>query len=465
MNLPNDYIEEMKTLLNEEYAQYEQSLNEDRNVGIRINTSKISVEEFKRISPFKLIDIPYINNGFIIENTDAVSKHPYYFAGLYYIQEPSAMIPASCIEINKEDKVLDLCAAPGGKTTAVLSKKPEFLLANDISYSRTIPLVKNMEIFGARSYAVTAETPEKLSLFYSGYFDKILVDAPCSGEGMFRKDPALIKAWINKRPHEYSNEQFNILSLAIKMLKPGGTIIYSTCTFSKCEDEEIIAKALKEYPDTKLYEIKKYKGFSDGFNLDDYPDYDFTKCVRIFPHRINGEGHFVAKMIRDTNHNTHLINSANKFKYQKLKDLPEKARDFLSHIVNKDKISDCFLINDDFIYMVSSESEECLVKGLHYSRTGMLLGQIKKGMHFSLYSPFAMTLVMNDFDNVLNLKCDDNRTLKYLKGETIFPEIFDDNVKKGYTMICVDDYPMGFAQFDGNKYKNLYPQGWRYNGN
>jgi len=463
MKLPSDYVEEMKNLLKEDYYLYEQALEKEKHVGIRINTGKISVEKFIEISPFELIDIPYIYNGFIIKDTDAVSKHPYYYAGLYYIQEPSAMIPASCIEVNENDRVLDLCAAPGGKTTEIISQNPAFVLSNDISYSRTIPLVKNMELFGARSYAVTAESPERLSGYYNNYFDKILVDAPCSGEGMFRKDSALINAWINKRPAEYAIEQEKILNEALKMLKPGGTLIYSTCTFSKCEDEEIIGKILIQNENVHIEKIDKYEGFSDGFLLDEYKDFDFTKCVRIFPHRIEGEGHFIAKLVKDEGIIKNLLKPEKDIKYIDSNKLPDKVKEFLIHVKNE-KLSNIFMIKDDLIYMLTDEVKNNIKKSLHYSRTGMLLGQLKKGIHFSVNSPFALTLGFNDFDNVLSLKPDDLRTIKYLKGETIFSEDFDKAVNKGYVMICVDDYPLGFAQFDGYKYKNLYPQGWRYNG-
>lgn len=467
MNLPIEYINEMKVLLGEEqYNLYAKSLNEERKVGIRINTNKISVEDFISISPFKIERIPYVDNGFWVEESDNVSKHPYYYAGLYYIQEPSAMIPASCLSIKKDDFVLDLCAAPGGKATEILSKSPAFLLANDISYSRTIPLTKNLEMFGGTNYVVSAETPQKLANFFPDFFTKIVVDAPCSGEGMFRKDPSLINSWINKGPAEYSEEQYEILSTALKMLKPGGLLIYSTCTFSICEDEDIIGRILSEHTDLELVKLPKYNGFSDGFKSINYPDYDYKNCIRIFPHLLNGEGHFVAglyKKIDDKNNNIINFSSRSKLKLISENKLPAKCKEFIDHI-SSDLKNKNFFINNGFLYMIDNYAFDFIINSIHYTRTGCLIGQIKDNGSFSVNSGFALSLNYNQFDNVLNMNESDERIIKYLKGETILAKD-NDKATKGYVLICVNTFPLGFAKFDGNKYKNLYTPGWRYNGN
>lgn len=466
MNLPNDFINEMKSLLGEEYINYYNSLSEEKHTGIRINTNKISIEDFLNTFPYKLNKIPFISNGFYVENTDAVSKHPYYYAGLYYIQEPSAMIPASLFDISPNDKVLDLCAAPGGKATEIISQNPALLYANDISYSRTIPLAKNLELFGAKNYYVTAETPEKLSNYFSEYFDKIIVDAPCSGEGMFRKDPSLINSWIEKRPLEYTNDQFNILNHAINMLKPGGLLLYSTCTFSICEDEEIIGKAIKSNPNIELLALPKQEGFSDGYLLNDYPDINFKNCIRIFPHLISGEGHFVACLKKKNininsdesisgtyNKNSFTIYNSNKYS--------DSFKEFLKFLdIKKDEK---IFINDNRIYLLNESSYMQLKKGLRYTRTGRFLGEIKTNGFFNVNSGFALSLEEKDFSNSISFDSNDERVIKYLKGETIFIDEQDSKLKKGFAMICVDHFPLGFAKFDGIKFKNLYPQGWRYN--
>ena len=460
MNLPNDYIEEMKSLLGEEeYLLYKKALDEKSHLAIRINTSKISADDFIKISPFKLTKVPFTDNGFYIEDTDAASKHPYYFAGLYYIQEPSAMVPASSADIKSSDKVLDLCAAPGGKATAVAAKNPALLIANDISFSRTIPLVKNLELFGAKNSCVICEDPQRLSHIYPGFFDKILIDAPCSGEGMFRKDSRLISEWTKKRPQEYAPLQKSILQSAVDMLSGGGDIIYSTCTFSKCEDEEVISCILKENPNLSIQSLKHYDGFMPGFS----DEYDFSGAIRLFPHHIKGEGHFVCKLHKDEEgRSKEAATASSNIKTFSKDQLDEKIVEFLKYVRLKDD-NIRYYINDGFVYLITPAVLKSLKKELHYARTGVMIGHLKGKNNFVPATGFALYLKNGEFANVLNLRAFDERIIKYLKGETIEAKEAEDKVNKGFVLICVDDFPLGFAKFDGFKYKNLYTPGWRLN--
>jgi len=202
MNLPKAFEEKMIGLLEEEYKEYLQCFDEARHYGLRVNTNKITVEDFLKIAPWPLTPIPWIKNGFYYDGeTVQPAKHPYYFAGLYYLQEPSAMTPADRLPIEPGDRVLDVCAAPGGKATELGArlKGQGVLVANDISNSRAKGLLKNLELFGISNMLVLSEEPGKLTGFFREYFDKILIDAPCSGEGMFRKDKkndkGLGRAW------------------------------------------------------------------------------------------------------------------------------------------------------------------------------------------------------------------------------------------------------------------------------
>ena len=190
-SLPNDFTEEMKRLLGDEYEAFLASYRETPRAGLRLNTRRETAEDFPEKLPFSLSRVPWISNGYYYGEGDSPAKHPYYYAGLYYLQEPSAMTPASLLPVEPGDRVLDLCAAPGGKATELGAKLQGqgCLFANDISKSRAKALLKNLELFGIGNCMVTSETPERLAEVYPGYFDKILIDAPCSGEGMFRKDP------------------------------------------------------------------------------------------------------------------------------------------------------------------------------------------------------------------------------------------------------------------------------------
>ena len=217
MELPVKFCEEMKRILGEEeYGEYLASLEESRRYGLRVNTAKISPEEFEKIAPFPLTKIPYVDNGYYYGGSIQPAKHPYYFAGLYYLQDPSAMTPASRLPVEKGDMVLDLCAAPGGKATELAARLggTGLLVANDISSKRAKALLKNIELFGVENSFVTTEYPQKLQEHFTGFFDKILIDAPCSGEGMFRKDSSMVKAWEQNGPEFYAGLQETILAQA-----------------------------------------------------------------------------------------------------------------------------------------------------------------------------------------------------------------------------------------------------------
>lgn len=275
IELPEGFRESMREQLGAEYSAYIESLSEKPVSGVRINTLKTTAEEvFSKINTGHE-QIPWVKDGYYVEDTGVFTKHPFYYAGLYYIQEPSAMTPAVWLEAEPGDKVLDLCAAPGGKSTQIAcSLRGEGILySNDPSASRCKALLKNLELSGVGNAVITSAYPDELAGIYPAYFDRILVDAPCSGEGMFRKDRAVLNAYKEHGPEYFAPIQKSCLRAAYQMLKPGGRLVYSTCTFSRMEDEDNIAWLLETFPDMKLL--------------------DSTK---LYPHKIKGEGHFVAKL-------------------------------------------------------------------------------------------------------------------------------------------------------------------------
>ena len=288
MELPENFAENMKELLGEAYPAYIESFEKESAQGIRVNTGKISAEEFQKISPFPLAPVPWTENGFYVTADDAVTKHPYYYAGLYYVQEPSAMLPAALLGAKPGERILDLCAAPGGKATELGSRLAEkgLLMANDVSASRAKALLKNLEQHGIGNVCVCSETPEKLKNIYPEYFDRVLVDAPCSGEGMFRREPAMKKAYKVHGPAYYAPLQREIADAAIAMLRPGGRMVFSTCTFSVEENEETVLALLKKHPEMRLITAEVPGGA-------DLPE-KLAGCVRLYPHRVRGEGHFAA---------------------------------------------------------------------------------------------------------------------------------------------------------------------------
>ena len=302
-DLPEKFLASMREILGDEYESFLREFKDRRHLGLRVNTSKISKEEFGRISPFHLTPIPWIKNGYYYEREDNPAGHPFYAAGLYYLQEPSAMTPASRLAVHPGDRALDLCAAPGGKATAMgvdLMGQGQ-LVANDINTARARALLRNLELFGIRNGFVTNEPPYVLAGKFPEYFDKIMVDAPCSGEGMFRKNPAVIDAWLEKGPDYFSSLQKEIVLHAADMLKPGGRMFYSTCTFSPLENEAVMTWLLEQRPQMKIIPMEDYEGFSPGIpsyqGMTFHPDCRLTR--RIWPHHMEGEGHFLALLEKE----------------------------------------------------------------------------------------------------------------------------------------------------------------------
>lgn len=459
MQLPEQYIKNMKELLGtDEYSAYEAALSEPRNYGLRVNTAKISAEDFLKIAPFHLTKIPYVENGFYFERDEIPSKHPYYFAGLYYLQEPSAMLPADRLPIDSGDRVLDLCAAPGGKSTELAAKLSGsgLLVSNDISYSRAQALLKNLEMQGTSNFYVTAEEPKKLASCFPSFFDKILVDAPCSGEGMFRKDSNLIKDWTEKGPAYYSEIQREILTEAVKMLKPGGMLLYSTCTFSVEKDEKIIQGLLDDCKELSLTAIRPYEGFTNGY-------LGLTECVRVFPHKMQGEGHFLALLKKAGENIQKPVYTALKNKKMSLPKNTEFDEFQKGLLLPIDKERLIYL--NGMIYLLPEHFEESYQESLRYLRTGSLLGELDKNGNFKPDQAFAMQLGPDSYQDVLNLSASDERIIKYLKGETIFCEKTELSLNKGHVLICADGFSLGWGKLSGNgMIKNKYRPGWRLMG-
>lgn len=453
IKLPEKFEKKMKELLGDEFDAFNAGFVNDRFGGVRFNRMKIDRETFIQKAPFDIKEIPWIDNGFRYDISDSPAKHPYYYAGLYYIQEPSAMTPARILPISEGDRVLDICAAPGGKSTELAARLngKGVLFSNDISNSRAKALLKNLELFGTRNSVILSEAPGKLTERFRGYFDKILVDAPCSGEGMFRKSPAIIKNWEEYGCEYYHKLQLEILDAVIPMLAPGGMMVYSTCTFDPSEDEGSIEYILNNYPDMHVIKPElDYTGFSHGD-----PSYisssheEIRNTIRLWPHKLAGEGHFVALLQKDASDDKPLFRE---YSLARTK-LPDEAVDLLRKIgiTSFERVE----VREDRLYLIPEGIPD--LKGLRIMRTGLLLGELKKN-RFEPSQALAMALKKEDFDNVYDLPADSEDVIRYLKCETIEAKT---DVKDGYVLICVDGYPLGFAKAQRNILKNKYLPGWR----
>lgn len=466
MKLPEQFEEKMRKLLGEEFPDYIACYDAPRYYGLRVNTKKITVEEFQKICPFEISPIPWIENGFYYDGENiSPSRHPYYFAGLYYLQEPSAMTPANRLPIEPGDKVLDVCAAPGGKATELGAKLEGegVLVANDISNSRAKGLLKNIEVFGIGNVLVLSEEPGKLEDYFTGYFDKILIDAPCSGEGMFRKDKKMVKAWEEHGPEFFANIQKSIVTQAARMLKPGGLMLYSTCTFDGRENERSIEYLQEVYPEFEILDMLPYNGFAKGMpELTESKDASYEKTVRIFPHKMKGEGHYLALLRKGDAAAEAERRSLKEYALQSSvrknkKKLPEDLEHFLqdtSWEIEESRLD----IHGDRIYYMPEELPD--VKGIRFLRTGLLLGELKKN-RFEPSQAFAMCLKKEDYCKIIDLPAEDERVNRYLKGETLDVDDLAGSKEKGWHLVCVDGYPLGWGKLSGGTLKNKYLPGWR----
>ncbi|MBQ4232209.1 MAG: RsmB/NOP family class I SAM-dependent RNA methyltransferase [Lachnospiraceae bacterium] len=474
MKLPETYVNRIKDQLGEEAYRYFACFDEERYQALRVNTLKISVEDFLKISPFELTKVPWTDNGFYFDaDKYTPSKHPYYSAGLYYLQEPSAMSPAAMLPIEEGDKVLDMCAAPGGKSTELGAKLngTGVLYSNDVSQSRARALLKNIELFGIKNSVVISEEPAKILKKLKCYFDKILIDAPCSGEGMFRKENSIIRNWEQTGCEYYSDIQKDIIVTGAKLLKEGGMMLYSTCTFSPLEDEESILHLLKCCPYMEIVELPMYEGFDVGHPEwvdEQYKDMgdvleDLKKTRRLWPHRIKGEGHYLALLRKrtraeldelgiDYNHEDY-EESYGSYPYKGGK-ISEDCETFFKDYpfeVDTKRVE----IHDGRVYLSPKDMAD--VRGLRILRSGVYLGDEKKN-RFEPSQPLSMAMGRVNGDRVIVLEPDDIRVDKFLKGETIQ---IDEPDKKGYVLVTVSNYPIGWGKALNGNIKNKIPAGWR----
>lgn len=457
--LPSAFLDRMKDMLKEEYPAFLSSYNSPRKFGLRVNTLKLSAQEFAKIAPFHLTPIPWVPNGFFYGGEDRPSRHSFYSAGLYYLQEPSAMTPASRLDITPGEYVLDLCAAPGGKATELAAKLQGkgLLVANEISASRAKALLRNLELSGVSNSLVTNETPKRLANYFPEFFHKVLVDAPCSGEGMFRKDPEVAKTWNEDRPSYFRKLQQEIVQNAISMLKPGGLLMYSTCTFSPMENEGLISYVLEQFPQMELLDMEDYPGFTPGNPQWGNGDARLAKTRRIFPHHMDGEGHFLALLRKK--------GTLEPASYTQIPcTLKKEERKLLEEFfmsLNLPMDWNGIEARNGFVYRLPAACTNSL-KGLKFLRHGLFLGEFKKN-RFEPSQSLAMALKDIPQTSKISLASEDSRLSAYLRGETFSLKEDECSSQKGWKLICVEGFPLGWGKVVGNTVKNKYPSGWRQN--
>lgn len=459
MNLPIEFEKKMKAFLGNEWDDFLYSYDNNRFQALRFNTLKVqSPEERMRILKTLKISsdkkVSWANEAYYFDENVRPGKHPYHEMGLYYIQEPSAMSAAALLAPKPGMRVLDLCAAPGGKSTQLATYLGDsgLLVSNEINTQRSRILSQNIERMGIKNAIVTNEDSFVLASHFPGFFNAIQVDAPCSGEGMFRKLPEAIEQWSMENMAICAERQKEILDNAAVMLKPGGTIVYSTCTFSKEENEDVIEYFLERHPDFTLEEMERF-----------------------WPHKVDGEGHFVAKLVRrgcvdtdlkadrKTKKNKNSKNRKNETKSALTKENMKLLSEFLDETISENmaawiKNSRLVMFGEQLYRLPDMEVD---IKGLKVQRAGLHIGEFKK-QRFEPSHSLALALKLNDAKNVVKLTCDNPQTIGFFNGQSVM--LSDEQAaecKKGWALVCVDGYPAGWGKVNGAQVKNHYPKGLR----
>lgn len=459
MNLPIEFEKKMKAFLGNEWDDFLYSYDNNRFQALRFNTLKVQSQE-ERMRILKTLKISsdkkvsWADEAYYFDENVRPGKHPYHEMGLYYIQEPSAMSAAALLAPKPGMRVLDLCAAPGGKSTQLATYLGDsgLLVSNEINTQRSRILSQNIERMGIKNAIVTNEDSFVLASHFPSFFNAIQVDAPCSGEGMFRKLPEAIEQWSMENVAICAERQKEILDNAAVMLKPGGTIVYSTCTFSREENEDVIECFLERHPDFTLEEMERF-----------------------WPHKVDGEGHFVAKLVRrgcvdtdlkadrKTKKNKNSKNRKNETKPALTKENMKLLSEFLDETISEDmaawiKNSRLVMFGEQLYRLPDIEVD---IKGLKVQRAGLHIGEFKK-QRFEPSHSLALALKISEAKNVVKLTWDDPQTTGFFNGQSVM--LSDEQAaecKKGWALVCVDGYPAGWGKVNGAQVKNHYPKGLR----
>ena len=439
MELPIEFENRMKDMLKEEYSEFFEEFTKNESIsGVRINKLKEAPEKLLNILS-DLKKIPWCDNGYYIKKEILDGNSPFHIGGLLYFQEPSAMSVVSAIGIKPGDYVLDLCSAPGGKATQIAEELAGegVLVANEIVKKRSLILSDNIERMGIKNAIVTNETPERLSEKFPQFFNKIIVDAPCSGEGMFRKEPKALVEWSKEHTESCALRQKLIIDSAIKMLSPGGELIYSTCTFAPCENEGVVQYILDNYPDMELIPIK-LPYFTDADARFVNSSYDMSYAKRIFPHKNKGEGHFIALFKKSGEFKKPV------FKENKAKLSEEKMfLDFQEKFLNTD-FSGTFVSFGENLYLMPENID---IDKLKVERAGLHLGRCKKG-RFEPSHALLMSLTPSEIKNTFEAE----DISGFLRGETLKGDIC------GWCSVTYLGINIGWAKGTDGILKNHFPK-------
>lgn len=427
--LPELFLERMRSQLGTEYPAFLRSLERPRAVALRLNPLKGEAPAL----PFVTAPVPWEPMGFYYDPEQRPGLHVYHEAGVYYLQEASAMAPAALLDPQPGEKICDLCAAPGGKSTQIAGRLlgRGLLLCNEINPKRAKILSRNIERLGVANAVVTNESPAALAQRLPGFFDRVLVDAPCSGEGMFRKEEAAITDWSPETVEMCARRQAEILASAAKLLRPGGRLVYSTCTFAPQEDEDAVAAFLEAHPDF-VPEPADAPWFTQSG----------PAMYRLWPHKLLGEGHFAAVLRKLGQEEEALLSPAG----QKL---PKQWEGFARELGIHLPPGRAEQFGDTLWWVPAGMPELDRLKVL---RPGLELGQVKKDRFEPAH---ALALWLGKCSREVSFPPDSDAIRDYLHGQVLPCSL------KGWCLVKAGEFSLGWGKGDGSQLKNHYPKGLR----
>ena len=439
--LPEAFLTRMRQQLGEEYEEYLESLDRPRAVALRFNPLKCG--EFPQL-PFVGKPVPWAEYGYYYDPEARPGLHVWHEAGVYYLQEASAMAPVELLDPKPGEIVLDLCAAPGGKTTQIAGKMmgEGLLVCNEINPKRAKILSRNIERMGVPNALVLNHHPGDLERHFAGAFDKILVDAPCSGEGMFRKEEAAVTDWSEETVAMCANRQLEILRTAAKLLRPGGRLVYSTCTFAPAEDEGAISAFLAEHPEFAIEQVEAPELSPGSIALVESPAAGIEHTFRLWPHRQYGEGHYAA-VLRKAGDEEPTLNPS------KAEKTPAEWTAFAKELGIQLPEGKPVRFGASLFWAPRELPE---LKGLKVLRPGLELGECKKGRFEPAH---ALALWLKSCGNVQAYAPESQEMAKYIHGDVVPSE------EKGWCLVKAGDFSIGWGKGDGKVLKNHYPKGLR----
>jgi len=444
LTLPESFLAQMRDMLPlDEFDEFCITYGQPTVRGLRWNMLKVGVPDN---FIFAGSPVSWCATGQTYSETKRPAKSILYHAGLFYIQEPSAMCPVEVLfadDPTTPQNVLDLCAAPGGKSVQIAGHMQGrgLLVSNDASPTRSRALVKNLERAGVTNAVVTTEMPKKLTARFPEFFDRILVDAPCSGEGMFRRDPDAVKAYTANKPEACMEMQRDILHNAAALLRPGGRLVYSTCTFNMDENERMISWFLQNFPEFVVEQIDHAKfGISPGLGI-------LPQAGRIFPHRACGEGHFVALLVKKG------VYAHNNVRCD-VTVPPSEFAAFINAHLKTELPSGTIIPHGSNIYLQPFSLD---LRGIRVARSGWFLGEVAKGRFVPSH---ALAMGLRKQDATHSVELSEENALRYLRGETLDHVLqIHDEKSKPYVMMCYNSFPLGWARFVQGRLKNCLPVG------